>query len=290
MELSKLLALLGYMTEQQALAEGFTNHGSYYGIPVWIGDVEGDFMVATKWAPLELLMSLFHIIEGVMRPILFPNEPNSFQFQLGHKIKGSIGKPYFLFGDIETGGLNGRLDNGKLGVEFYPVFELAFIVTDTDLNQVGEAIRIVVHQDEEAISRSHPWAIDTHTKSGLLDEVRQSTCSLPEAEQRIINHLKQMGIEAYNRKTKKVVIFAGNSIMFDRSYILCQLPLLHEFMHYRQLDISALALAARAWAPEVEKEAVSAKQYKHEALADIRESIAELKCYRQVLFGGNDNV
>lgn len=60
-------------------------------------------------------------------------------------------------------------------------------------------------------------------------------------------------------------------------------------MHYRQLDISALALAAMAWVPELAKEAIEAKQYKHEALADIRESIAELKCYRQALFGGNAN-
>ncbi|MGI2024839.1 oligoribonuclease [Shewanella glacialipiscicola] len=198
-------------------------------------------------------------------------------------------EPYFLFGDIETGGFNDRLDNGQLGMEYYPIFEIALVVTDRELNQVGSALRVVVHQDETAISRSHQWAIDTHTKSGLLDEVRMSAWDLAGAEWQIIHHLRQMGIQAYNRETKQGVIFAGNSIMFDRSFILCQMPVLHQFMHYRQLDISALALAAIAWAPELAKEAIAAKQYKHEALADIRESIAELKCYRQALFGGNAN-
>jgi oligoribonuclease (3'-5' exoribonuclease) len=193
---------------------------------------------------------------------------------------------YFLFGDIETGGLNGRLANGQLGMEYYPIFELAIVVTDKELNQFGSALRVVVHQSEDMINRSHEWAIDAHTKTGLLDEVRSGAYSLEECEQQILDHLKALGIEPYNRETKEGVIFAGNSIMFDRSYILCQMPRLHEFLHYRQLDISAIALAARAWAPELEKKAVGAKEYKHEALADIRESIAELKCYKDALFGG----
>lgn len=191
---------------------------------------------------------------------------------------------FFLFGDLETGGLNGRLDNGHLGMEYYPIFELAFIVTDSELNQVGEALHIVVHQDEDVIARSHEWALDVHTKSGLLDAVRASSVSLVQAEQMVIEHLKALGIPKYDRKTKTGVVFAGNSIMFDRSYIMCQMPELHEYMHYRQLDISAIAMAARAWAPDVERNAVEAKQYQHEALADIRESIAELNSYRAQLF------
>jgi oligoribonuclease len=194
--------------------------------------------------------------------------------------------PYFLFGDIETGGLNDRLGNGELGMEFYPIFELAIVITDKNLNQVGTALRVLVHQNEDMINRSHQWAIDAHTKSGLLDEVRTGAYSLAECEQQILDHLQGIGIEPYNRETKEGVIFAGNSIMFDRSYILCQMPHLHEFLHYRQLDISAIALAARAWAPALEKKAVGVKQYKHEALSDILESIAELKCYKEALFGG----
>ncbi|MGR3969268.1 hypothetical protein [Shewanella sp. 1180_01] len=87
MSKAKVLKAVGYMTEQQAIAEGFSHHGKYYGIPVWLGDIEGDFWVATKWAPMEWLMSLFHVVEGTMRPILYPDEPNSFQFQIGKEIK-----------------------------------------------------------------------------------------------------------------------------------------------------------------------------------------------------------
>lgn len=194
-------------------------------------------------------------------------------------------KQFFLFGDLETGGLNGRLDNGQLGMEYYPIFELAFIVTDSELNEVGEALHIVVHQDEDMIARSHEWALDVHTKSGLLDAVRASTVSLAQAEQMVIEHLKALGIPKHDRKAKTGVVFAGNSIPFDRSYLMCQMPELHEYMHYRQLDISSIAIAARSWAPDVERNAVDAKQYKHEALADIRESIEELKYYRDELFG-----
>lgn len=193
---------------------------------------------------------------------------------------------HFLFGDLETGGLNGRLDNGKLGMEYYPIFELAFIVTDSNLVPVGDILRIVIHHSEEVIATSSLWALKTHTDSGLIKEVKSSNTTLNDAELMIIQHLKSLGINSYDRKEKTGAVFAGNSIMFDRSYIMCQMPLLHEYLHYRQLDISALAIAARAFKPELEKEITSKKQYKHEALADIRESIAELKMYRAALFAG----
>lgn len=191
---------------------------------------------------------------------------------------------YFLFGDLETGGLNGRLENGALGMEYYPIFELAFIVTNSDLEQVGEPLRMVINHTDEDIAKSHEWALKTHTESGLIEDVKFSAFSLKQAEIQVIDHLKSLGINAYDRKEKTGAVFAGNSIMFDRSYMMCQMPELHEYLHYRQLDISALAMAARAFKPELEKEITSKKEYKHEALADIRESIAELKMYRSALF------
>lgn len=193
---------------------------------------------------------------------------------------------YFLFGDIETGGLNGKLECGGLGMARYPIFELAFVLTDSNLNQVGDPLRIVVWQLEERIAMSDPWALDVHGKSGLLDEVRNSTVSLFEAEEQVLAWLDANGVESYNRKERTGAIFCGNSIMFDRDFIMCQMPELHNYLHYRQLDISAIALAARAWAPELANQAVEHKQYKHEAFADIQESIDELKCYRAELFGG----
>lgn len=191
---------------------------------------------------------------------------------------------YFLFGDIETGGLNGRLENGKLGMEYYPIFEMAFIVTNSDLEQIGKPLIIVINQSNDDIEKSHEWALKTHTESGLIDAVRKSEITLKQAEAMIINHLKSLGIDAYDRANKTGAVFAGNSIMFDRTYLMCQMPRLHEYLHYRQLDISALALAARFWKPELQKKATENKKYQHEALADIEESIAELKVYRTALF------
>ncbi|MFV0576081.1 MAG: oligoribonuclease [Vibrio sp.] len=193
---------------------------------------------------------------------------------------------YLAWLDLETGGLNGRLDNGKLGMEHYPIFEVAMIVTDAELNQVGLPLHIVIHQTEERIAECSEWAIETHTKSGLLAQVRESTITLEQAESMIMERLKSLGIEKYDRKAKTGAILAGNSIMFDRSYIMCQMPTLNDYLHYRQLDVSAFNLAVRMLQPEIEERVV--KEYKHEALADIRESIAEYAVYIDALFGIKD--
>lgn len=189
---------------------------------------------------------------------------------------------YLAWLDLETGGLNGRLDNGKLGMEYYPILEVAMIVTDSELNQVGGPLHIVIHQTEERIAECSEWAIDTHTKSGLLDQVRESTITLKQAESMIMEHLKSIGVEKYDRKAKTGALLAGNSIMFDRSYIMCQMPILNDYLHYRQLDVSVFNLAVRMLQPEIEERVV--KEYKHEALADIRESIEEYAVYINALF------
>ncbi len=186
------------------------------------------------------------------------------------------------WGDLETGGLNGKLENGKLGMQYYPIFELAFILTDNNLNQIGQPLRIVINHDEETINTCHEWAIEKHTKSGLLDKVRESRIDLATAESIVIAWLKAMGIDSYDRKSRTGAIFAGNSIMFDRDFIQCQMPELHDYMHYRQMDVSAIALAARLWNPSIESLVV--KEYKHEALADIQETISEARVYKNFLF------
>lgn len=188
----------------------------------------------------------------------------------------------YAFLDLETGGLNGRIDNGELGICYYPIFEIALIVTDSNLNQVGDEIRIVVHQNEEMINRSHEWAINTHTKSGLLAEVRESGISLAQAEQIIIEHFKELGIQKYERKTGEGAILAGSSVSFDRGFMMAQMPALNEYIHYRQLDVSALNIASGMFKPSVTE--LIKKELKHEALADIRETIAELKVYQEQLF------
>ena len=78
--------MLGYMTTKEALSLGFTHHGKYFGIPCWVAPDKG-FMVATKWAPLEHLMSVFHVIEGVVRSVMYPDQEPVFQFLLGQEIQ-----------------------------------------------------------------------------------------------------------------------------------------------------------------------------------------------------------
>lgn len=186
-----------------------------------------------------------------------------------------------LWGDIETGGLNGKLENGELGMHYYPIFEIAIIVTDLELETIGEPLRLVIHQSEEMISRSYEWAIETHTKSGLLKEVRESGITLQQAESLILEYLNDLGIKKYDRKKRTGAIFAGNSISFDRSFIMCQMPTLSDYMHYRQFDVSAVNLAFRFWNPELAGSIV--KEYSHEALADIKESIQEAKVYKDYI-------
>tara|TARA_Y100000310_G_scaffold104628_1_gene102971 strand:+ start:2922 stop:3575 length:654 start_codon:yes stop_codon:yes gene_type:complete len=191
---------------------------------------------------------------------------------------------FFAFGDIETGGLNQRLPNQKLGMEYYCIFEIAFIVTDRNLNPIGKPLRIVINQSEEDIQKSSKWALEQHTKSGLLDEVRRSTITLQQAEKMVMEYFKSLGIEKYDRESRKGAIFAGNSIMLDRDYFMAQTPELHDYMHYRQLDVSAFALACRAFYPEVAELAIKNKTLTHLALKDIEECIEEMRVYRDKLF------
>lgn len=192
---------------------------------------------------------------------------------------------YLLFGDIETGGLDGLIErNGELGMKYYPILELAFVLTNLQLEQIGEPLRIVISHTDGMILRSDGWSLKTHQDSGLLEQVRKSTILHSEAEQQVLDWLQQNGVSKYSRKNQTGAVFAGNSIKLDRNFLMCQMPKLHEYLHYRQLDISAIALAARAFAPNLEKNAVAHKQYSHEALADIQESIQELRFYKDQFF------
>jgi len=190
---------------------------------------------------------------------------------------------HFLATDIEAGGLNGRLENGQLGCDYYPIFEVACILTDTELNEI-DTLRLVIHHSEEVIQTSSEWSLENLGKSGLLDEVRKASMSLNEAETAILDWLASHGVEKYDRKAKTGAVMVGNSIAYDRSFIMSQMSLFNEYLHYRQVDISALAVLSRAWQPELQKKATEHKQYAHEALQDIRESLQELSVYKSVLF------
>jgi oligoribonuclease (3'-5' exoribonuclease) len=196
-------------------------------------------------------------------------------------------KNTLIFIDLETGGLNGRLLNGELGCEYLPVLEIAIIVTDTELNELA-TFHYVISQDDDAINRCDHYALNMHDKTGLLQRVinaRKITNSdLASVEQILIEDLKNIGVEKYNRKEKTGGIICGSSVSFDRSFMMAQIPMLNDYFHYRMIDVSSLALMCRMWKPELEEKAVKHKKLEHQALLDIRETIAELRVYKEHLF------
>ena len=165
--------------------------------------------------------------------------------------------------DMEMSGLNPDTDR---------VLELAIVVTDTNLNTVAEAPVLVVHQDDAVIDAMDTWNKSTHAKSGLIDRVRASPLTEAEAENLLVEFLQQY-------VPPGVSPMCGNSVHQDRRFMVRHLPKLEAFFHYRNLDVSTLKELAKRWRPELA--AGLTKHGKHEALADIYESIDELKYYRE---------
>ena len=151
------------------------------------------------------------------------------------------------------------------------VLELALLVTDSDLNHLSEGKVIVVHQPNEVLDAMDGWNKSVHGKSGLIERVRVSELDEAKAETLAIEFLTQY-VSAGNSP------LCGNSICQDRRFLARWMPRLEAFFHYRNLDVSTVKELVRRWKPEAMKGLV--KQGKHEALADILESIEELKYYR----------
>ncbi|MGL4575580.1 MAG: oligoribonuclease [Burkholderiaceae bacterium] len=152
------------------------------------------------------------------------------------------------------------------------IIELACVVTDIHLNVLGESPVFVVHQSDALLDAMDAWNKGTHGKSGLIDKVKASTLTEDDAQTQMIEFLKQ-----FIGKGKTPL--CGNSVHQDRRFMFKYMPKLEEFFHYRNLDVSTLKELAKRWRPEIY--ASFEKSQKHEALADIYESIAELKHYRE---------
>jgi oligoribonuclease len=152
------------------------------------------------------------------------------------------------------------------------IIEVALVVTDGALETVAEAPVWVVHQADEVLDAMDAWNKGTHGRSGLIDKVRASVLDETVVEAQAIAFLQE-------HVPAKASPMCGNSICQDRRFLARHMPLLEDYFHYRNLDVSTLTELARRWKPELMKGVP--KEGKHEALADVYESIMELKYYRQ---------
>ena len=157
------------------------------------------------------------------------------------------------------------------------IVEIATIVTDDDLAIVAEGPDLVVHADEEALGAMGDVVRSMHTTSGLLEKIRASTLDLADAGTQTLDFIKGHVPEP------RTVPLCGNSIGTDRRFLARWLPEIEEHLHYRSVDVSSIKELARRWYPEAVAKAPG-KHGTHRALDDIRESIAELRYYREAVF------
>ncbi len=165
--------------------------------------------------------------------------------------------------DMEMSGLNPETDR---------ILEVAIVITTSQLDVVAEAPVLVVHQPDAVLDAMDDWNKGTHGKSGLTERVRVSTLSDAEVEAQMLAFVAQY-------VPPKLSPICGNSVHQDRRFLVRYMPKLEDYFLYRNLDVSTLKELARRWKPEVM--AGLTKHGKHEALADIHESIAELRYYRE---------
>ncbi len=157
------------------------------------------------------------------------------------------------------------------------IVEIATLVTDDELNVVAEGPDLVVYQPEDKLALMEPIVVEMHTKSGLLDAIRASTVTLEDAGAQTLEFIKQWVPEA------RKVPLCGNSIGMDRRFLDAYLPDIENWLHYRSIDVSSVKELVRRWYPGL----TNGRPYKvgtHRALDDIRESVAELRFYREKVF------
>lgn len=152
------------------------------------------------------------------------------------------------------------------------VLEVAVVITDSELNVLAESASYAISQPAEELAKMDKWNVNTHTKSGLLERIATSGVALADAEKDLLRLIKK-----YVHKASSPL--CGNTIHQDRKFIVRYMPELEEYLHYRNIDVSTIKELARRWYPKVAEG--FKKHNKHEALADIHESIEELKYYRQ---------
>jgi len=168
--------------------------------------------------------------------------------------------------DLEMTGLDPDQDR---------VIEIATIITNTELDILAEGPVMAIHQPDDMLDNMDEWNTSHHNSSGLVDRVRSSDLTVQDAERLTIDFLSQWVPKGRSP-------MAGNSICQDRRFMARHMPKLESYFHYRNLDVSTIKILAKRWAPEVSS--AFRKDSAHLALDDIRDSIAELRHYRQHFF------
>jgi oligoribonuclease len=170
--------------------------------------------------------------------------------------------------DCEMTGLDLRRD---------ALIEIAALVTDSDLRVLDEGVDIVITAPEELLTGMQPVVQEMHAGSGLTEAVRASTITVAEAEQIVLDYVRKHVPEA------RTVPLCGNSIATDRAFVARDMPELDAFLHYRMVDVSSIKELCRRWYPRVYFSQPQ-KGLAHRALADVKESIRELRYYRSTVF------
>jgi oligoribonuclease len=169
---------------------------------------------------------------------------------------------HLIWIDMEMSGLNPDTDR---------VLEVAIVVTDSQLHTVAQAPVLVVHQDDDVLARMDDWNKSTHAKSGLIDRVKASKLTEAQVEERMLAFVTE-------HVPPRTSPMCGNSVHQDRRFLVRYMPKLEEYFLYRNLDVSTLKELVRRWRPDLVSGLT--KLGKHEALADVQESIEELRYYR----------
>ncbi len=174
--------------------------------------------------------------------------------------------------DLEMTGLDPETDT---------ILEIAVAVTDSDLNVIEEGPCMAVHQPDEALARMDAWCVNQHGKSGLTQRVRESAVTMAEAQAATLEFVARHCPE---RKSP----LCGNTIGQDRRFLVKYMPRLHDFFHYRSIDVSTVKELVARWYPG--RKYIFQKAKEHQAMSDIRASIAELAYYREFFFRRPEDV
>ncbi|MDP3889335.1 MAG: oligoribonuclease [bacterium] len=169
--------------------------------------------------------------------------------------------------DLEMTGLDPNTD---------VILEIASIVTDSHLTVLEEGPHVVIHQPDEKLNKMNEWVREQHTRSGLLEQVRESTITIAQAEEKTLSFLR-------GHCKPEIAPLCGNSVWQDRAFMSKYTPRIVNFLYYRIIDVTSVKEIALRWYPD-DVHATFKKKDTHRALEDIRESIAELRHYRKYFF------